>query len=410
MPQRRIYHGNGGKERTMRALLVGLLPLAAAHTTISVSTPAALREAITDGAHIEVTNDMVIDTEFVIPAGYDVEIASSNGATLFATNWASHFRIDGKLRLENLVLTNGSAGIDWEEGCYYYVNGGEACSGGALHVDEGASLVLVDCVVANSSARYGGGLYAIKSDVEIYRSTFEGNQIRKEAGGAIYTHEHNSLKIFESKFVLNGAPKAGALFLGGDTFIHNSKFVENKAVSSNPWGGEGAAIWVNSGTTTISGSAFVDNEASKDGPAIHVYNSFGGLVVVSTTFENNVVNGSTAAISYATLTATAPVVDCADSCDDLGGGTCVPVDCVGCPTSWSTDADTCDGAPCTCHSCHCASQPTFPTPAPVPAHTPTDVWWQSSTTDGAASSALSPFVVLAAIPVLVANGAASLAS
>merc|ERR1739847_3650 len=99
-----------------------------------------------------------IDDAFVIPAGSDVEIASTNGATIVATNWASHFRIDGKLRLENLVLTNGSAGIDWEEGCYYYGNGGEACSGCALHVDEGASLVLVDCVVANSSARYGGGL------------------------------------------------------------------------------------------------------------------------------------------------------------------------------------------------------------------------------------------------------------
>ena len=93
----------------MRVFLVGLLPLAAAHTTISVSTPTALREAITDGAHIEVANDMVIDEEFVIPPDYDVEIASTNGATLFATSLASHFRIDGKLRLENLVLTNGSA-------------------------------------------------------------------------------------------------------------------------------------------------------------------------------------------------------------------------------------------------------------------------------------------------------------
>ena len=387
----------------MRDLLVGLLPLAAAHTTISVSTPTALREAIADGAHIEVANDMVIDEEVVIPAGYDVEIASTNGATLFATNWASHFKIDGKLRLENLVLTNGSAAIDF---CSYLENSGEACSGGALHVDEGASLILVDCVVANSSARYGGALYAIKSDVEIYRSTFEGNQIRKEAGGAIYTHEHNSLKIFESKFVSNGAPKAGALFLGGDTLIHNSKFVENKAVSFDYWGGEGAAIWVNSGTTTISGSAFVDNEATKDGPAIHVYPSTGVLMVVSTTFENNVVNGSTAAISYATFTDTAPVIDCAASCDDLGGGTCVPVDCVGCPTSWSTGAGTCDGAPCTCYSCDCE----WLTAAPTSAPTTSAIWWQSDTTNGAAGVALSPLAFLTVILVLVSNGAPSLES
>ena len=392
----------------MRVFLVGLLPLAAAHTTISVSTPTALREAITDGAHIEVANDMVIDDAFVIPAGSDVEIASTNGATIVATDGASHFRIDGKLRLENLVLTNGSAAFDW---CSYLENSAEACSGGALHVDEGASLILVDCVVANSSARYGGGLYAIKSDVEIYRSTFEGNQIRTEAGGAIYTHEHNSLKIFESKFVLNGAPKAGALFLAGNTFIHNSKFVENKAVSPYYYGGEGAAIWVNSGTTTISGSVFVDNEASKDGPAIHVYPSTGGLVVVSTTFENNVANGSTAAISYATLTAAAPVIECAASCDDFGGGACVPVDCVGCPTTWndaqySTGADTCDGARCTCYSCDCEWLTVAPTSVP----TTSAVWWQSDKTDGAAGSALSPLPFLAAIIVLVSNGAPSLGS
>ena len=52
---------------------------------------------------------MVIDDEIVIPAGSDVEIKSTNGATIVATDGASHFRIGGKLRLDNLVLTNGSA-------------------------------------------------------------------------------------------------------------------------------------------------------------------------------------------------------------------------------------------------------------------------------------------------------------
>ena len=400
LPQPSFTNTRAAK-RTMRAFLVGLLPLAAAHTTISVSTPTALREAITDGAHIEVANDMVIDDAFVIPAGSDVEIASTNGATIVATDGASHFRIDGKLRLENLVLTNGTA---WRTSfCSYNDDGtGESCHGGSLHVDEGASLVLVDCVVANSSGYYGGGLYSLKSDVEIYRSTFKGNHMPKYAGAAIYTQEHNSLKIVESKFVSNEAPVGGALHLDGDTFIYNSEFVGNKAINhAQGWGGEGGAIWINSGGTTISGCAFVNNQADKDGPAIHVYPSIAVLTVVSTTFENNVANGATAAISYATFTASAPVIDCAASCDDPGDGSCVAVDCIGCPTSFTTDTETCDGAPCTCYSCDCASQPSFPTPAPVPAHTPTDVWWQSSTTDGAAGSALSPFFVLAAILVLV---------
>ena len=401
----------------MRAFLVGLLPLAAAHDCPqTVSTPAALRDAIRDGAHIEVVSDMVIDEEIVIPAGYDVEIMSKNRATLFATSSASHFRIDGKLRLDNLVLTNGSATYNF---CSYNDDGtGDSCGGGALHVDEDAKLILVDCVIANSTGRYGGGLYAYKSDVEIYGTTFEGNQIRSEAGGAIYTQWHKSLKIAESKFVSNSAPKAGALFLGGDTEIFDTQFVGNKAAclvgnvhgTVGCWGGEGGGIWLNSGATTISGSTFVNNEATKDGPAIHVYAATANLAVVSTTFQGNIGNGTVADISYAKLNAGPPVIDCEASCDNLGGGTCAPVDCIGCPKGDGP----CDGATCSCYSCDCL-HPSLPTPQPTgPSPSPTvslsnSPWWQSSCggTDFAARIAASPLAVAAVLVIALANVAAA---
>ena len=393
---------------TIRAFaVVGLLlPLAAAQTTISVSTPTALREAIADGAHIEVANDMVIDTQLVIPAGYDVEIASTNGATLFATNWASHFKIDGKLRLENLVLTNGSAVYDGEWRC----NRDESCSGGALHVDEGASLTLVDCVVANSSAQFGGGLYGYKSGtIEIYRTTFAGNYIQNgKAGGAIYTHEHKTLiKIVESAFVSNSAPKSGALHLGGDTNIFDTQFVGNKATSYGTTLGQGGAINVHRGAVTIAGSTFVNNEAVMYGPAVYVYPSSAVLTVVSSIFDGNIGNGT---VSFLRDTSQAPpVIDCVASCDSLGGGTCNPVDCGGCALFGSD----CDLSACSCYSCDCAQStfqptpiPTGPTPLPTRAPTrppfprpttssptlaPTTpiVWWQaagsSRSTDGARS-------------------------
>ena len=402
----------------MRAFLVGLLPLAAAQECVqTVSTPAALRDAIRDGAHIEVASDMLIDEEIVIPAGYDVEIMSKNRATLFATSLASHFRIDGKLRLDNLVLTNGSATYNF---CSYNDDGtGDSCGGGALHVDEDAKLVLVDCVIANSTARYGGGLYAYKSDVEIYGTTFEGNQILSEAGGAIYTQWHKSLKIVDSKFVSNTAPKAGGLFLGGDTEISGTQFVGNKAAclvgnvhgTVSCWGGEGGAIWLHMGAMTVSGSAFINNEATKDGAAIHVYPSSGSLTVVSTTFQGNIVNGTAAEISYAARDAESPLIDCEASCDSLGGGTCAPVDCIGCPTG----AGPCDGATCTCYSCDClhpslpTSQPTGPSPSPT-ASISNSPWWQQSTacaTDVAARIAASPLAVAAVLVMALANVAAA---
>jgi len=406
----------------MRTFLVGLLPLAAAQECVqTVSTPAALRDAIRDGAHIEVASDMLIDEEIVIPAGYDVEIMSKNRATLFATSLASHFRIDGKLRLDNLVLTNGSATYNF---CSYNDDGtGDSCGGGALHVDEDAKLILVDCVIANSTARYGGGLYAYKSDIEIYGTTFEGNQIRSEAGGAIYTQWHKSLKIVKSKFISNSAPKAGALHIGNDAYgtteIFDTQFVGNKAAclvgnvhgTVSCWGGEGGAIWLHMGAMTVSGSAFINNEATKDGAAIHVYPSSGSLTVVSTTFQGNIVNGTAAEISYAARDAESPLIDCEASCDSLGGGTCAPVDCIGCPTG----AGPCDGATCTCYSCDClhpslpTSQPTGPSPSPT-ASISNSPWWQQSTacaTDVAARIAASPLAVAAVLVMALANVAAA---
>ena len=402
----------------MRVFLVGLLPLAAAHTTISVSTPTALREAITDGAHIEVANDMVIDEEFVIPPGYDVEISSTNRATLVATNWASHFRIDGKLRLENLVLTNGTALRNVP--CSIYVGGGAACSGGALHVDEGASLVLVDCVVANSTSGYwGGALYGYKSDViEIYGTTFIGNYVDDccRGGGAIYTHEHKTLvKISGSRFVSNYANKAGALQLGGDTEIFDTQFIGNRATSSSQSMGTGGAVLLHAGALTISGSTFRNNEAVTGG-AIYVYPSTGVLTVISSIFDGNVGDGTISFLKD--TTGQKPVIDCEASCDSLGGGSCTPLECGGCPPG-----DDCDMTACACYSCDCAyptfptPQPTGPSPAPTVTRAPTLAphdasWWRANagTTDGAAGSALSPLAVLAAILVLVANEAASLKS
>ena len=358
---------------------------------------------------------MVIDEEIIIPAGSDVEITSANGATLIATNWARHFRIDGKLRLENLVLTNGTN-----------IGNSRNAYGGAMYVEKGGSLTLVDCIVANSTASYGGGLYAGEStNVEIYRTTFTGNYVRDyKAGGAIYTAYHDSLKVVESLFVANVAPKGGAMQVAADAYgnteIFSTKFVENHATSSYYVPGVGGAIALHLGPLTISGSTFLNNEATVHGPAIFISPPGEVVTVVSTTFEGNVGEPT---VSYDNgdsfgYTNVPPVIDCAATCDGLGGGTCAPVTCAGCPY-WSSD---CNGT-CSCYSCDC-THPTFPTPQPTgpspaptvtraPTLAPHDAsWWRANagTTDGAAGSTLSPLAVLAAILVLVANEAASLKS
>ena len=391
----------------MRAFLGLLLPGAVAHGgALHVSSASALRDAIVNGAQIEIANDIVLDEKVLIPAGYDVEITSSNRATLIATNWAQHFHIKGKLRLENLVLTNAT-NADNER----------RAEGGAMYVANDASLVLVDCIVANSTASFGAGLFAGESsNVEIYRTTFTGNDVGDyRGGGAIYTDKHRSLKIAESLFVANMAPKGGAIQAAadafGDTEIFNTKFVGNKATSS--YSGMGGAIALHLGPLTISGSTFLNNEATVHGPAIFISPPGEVVTVVSTTFEGNVGEPT---VSYDNgesfgYTSVPPVIDCAATCDGLGGGTCAPVTCAGCPYLSNDCTET-----CTCSSCDC-TYPTFPTPQPTgpspaptvtraPTLAPHDAsWWRANagTTDGAAGGAISPLAVLVAILVLVSS-------
>ena len=395
------------------AFLLGLLPAAVAHGgALHVSSTSTLRDAIADGVQIEVANDMVIDEEIIIPAGADVEITSANGATLIATNWARHFRIEGKLRLENLVLTNGTN-----------IGNSRSAYGGAMYVANDASLVLMDCIVANSTASFGGGLYAGESaNVEIYRTTFTGNIVRGfKAGGAIYTNKHRTLKIAESLFVANIAPKGGAIQAAadpyGDTEIFNTNFVGNKDNSTRYVPGLGGAICLHTGPLTISGSTFLNNEATLHGSAIFIAPPSVLVTVVSTTFQGNVPEPTVSFDTGQGLGDTGlspPVIDCSATCDGLGGGTCAPVDCAGCPYFATDCSET-----CACSSCDCAyptfptPQPTGPSPSPTATRAPTMVptaprdesWWRANagTTDGAAGGALSPLAVLAAILVLVLN-------
>ena len=289
-----------------------------------------------------------------------------------------------------------------------------------MYVANDASLVLVDCIVANSTASFGAGLFAGESsNVEIYRTTFTGNYVRDyKAGGAIYTAYHDSLKVVESLFVANVAPKGGAMQVAADAYgnteIFSTKFVENHATSSYYVPGVGGAIALHLGPLTISGSTFVDNIAATHGSAIYISPPGEVVTIVSTTFEGNVGEGTLTFLSGQT----APALDCAATCDGLGGGTCAPVTCAGCPYLSNDCTET-----CTCSSCDC-TYPTFPTPQPTgpspaptvtraPTLAPHDAsWWRANagTTDGAVGSALSPLAVLAATLVLVANGAASLKS
>jgi|GEM_PF-4458651 len=149
----------------------------------------------------------------------------------------------GTTKVENTTFLNNSVT-------------GEEASGGAIYVNEGASVSVVNC-------------------------TLEGNKAGKN-GGAVFTNEAaKALDITGSYFTGNEAPcNGGAVYtLVGGTYEGNT-FSKNKA------GESGGALFAGFGTVTLKDDTFDGNAATAyNGGA--VFNFGADLVIDGGTYKNN---------------------------------------------------------------------------------------------------------------------------
>ena len=326
---------------------------------VKVSTYDALNAAVLNGDHkILVESDITFAAPIEIPAGKNIRIYSKGSRqTLDGNGETQLFRVDGTLTLQNLVLAEGYATNGF---CSYTENSGEACGGGAVHVDVDAHLIVDGCAFRDSQARYGGAIYTYGGAVDVSGSTFAENGAY-EAGGAVWTYAHVALSISNCEFTGNVAIKAGAVFTGGDTTIADSTFSGNVATASEPsdddhaggfWGGEGGAIWVNEDTVRVDRCAFEGNRARTEGAAIYVRN-LGEAVVAATTFSGNQADcdGVVTTGRYSCVeglddvhpASDRAVVDCRDDCPGGSVGACAPVGdgvCQSCACELETGAST----------------------------------------------------------------------
>ena len=116
----------------------------------------------------------------------------------------------------------------------------------------------------NSGGR-GGALYLMGSDVEISRSTFDGNKATGQAGdragqgGAAFLESASTVGIVNSTFYENeSAGPGGAVYFdvaitGDMSAIYYSTFVNNKS------GGGGGALYTQAGTLYFGATAMVGN-------------------------------------------------------------------------------------------------------------------------------------------------------
>lgn len=121
------------------------------------------------------------------------------------------------------------------------------------------------------------------------------------SGGAIYSN--GIMNLTNVQFIKNSVKninaEGGAIrAINNTTTMNNVRFENNEAVGSNSTGG--GAIYLKDAETSIKGSTFIGNKASGKvvlGGAIK--STYGDIVLLSSTFKNNVAQGSNYAIGGA---------------------------------------------------------------------------------------------------------------
>jgi predicted outer membrane repeat protein len=233
------------------------------------------------------------------------------------------------LRLENLTLTGGQiVGND----------------GGGVYVSDG-SLQIVNCVISDNRARYGGGVYQWNAGrVDVIGSRIERNQATQDGGGL---YVYGDAALTNTWVLTNTANRhGGGLHVGaGRADVLGGLFAGNQATSGN-----GGGINLNN-SISLSGTQFISNTAGQDGGGLLQWNAGQQVNVTNVRFERNQAarNGGGLCVSQgatATLTSSVFVSNTTDAAttETRGGGAYV---------SGSTQvlSSTFRGNEATCSSC-----------------------------------------------------------
>jgi hypothetical protein len=169
--------------------------------TSNAATFLALRNAVSDGAVLNITTDIAFSSEISIKA-ISVRFNSSVSAVLSTGGACRILSVSagGRLLVNGLVLT-----------------GGWSLSGGAISVS-GATLPLTACKMSsNTAAHNGGGVYLTNSSGTFRDFAFMSNHATYDGGGGFITDSTNGLFIgclFSSNSV---GDDGGGLYVGTGT-------------------------------------------------------------------------------------------------------------------------------------------------------------------------------------------------
>ena len=288
------FHARGG----LALAAAGLLPLSAGAADFTVDTLSdneadgfTLREAIVlangnseadtigfaDGltgiltltqGQLQVSGDLTIEG----PGQDLLTISGNNSSRIFEF-------IGGTSELSGLTLSDGNSEFDGN-------------TGGAILVDSGAELTVLNSTISGNSATYGGGGIYNLGTLSVLNSTLSGNSANFGGGignrGGIGNSSRGTLSVINSTFSGNSANVGGGIRNRGELSVTNCTLSDNSA-DDNGGGIDNGS----SGTLSVINSTLSGNSALRTGGGINILDSIGGITtlsVINSTFSGNSAN------------------------------------------------------------------------------------------------------------------------
>jgi len=238
---------------------------------------------------IVLTSTLTIDKALIIDGSdHAITINGNDAVRVF------HVSADTHATFNHLTITHGQTNTpEWPEISPFYP------VGGAIKIESGAVVTLIDCVVDRNVATYydagwneyyglGGAIFNLGT-LSVSGTIFSDNVAASRtgyvigAGGAI--HNQGTLFVSGSTFTGNAAESGGAICSSFDTTmtVENSTFTGNSA----PCGGGAIS---GSGTSTVSGCTISGNQSPGgwcEGGAAGIENRGGIMTVSNSTISGN---------------------------------------------------------------------------------------------------------------------------
>ena len=262
----------------------------------SIQTTFAANITINDtstGGILAAINDMAVnpgDTIFLDSGTYnklnnDTNITITKNVTIQGNGPTDSVIIDAR-RLSRIFNLSNNLNVTFIN--ITFINGyvpsenGAAISNGISNATT-TSITLINCTFIDNVAEEGGAIYNWGSNLNVFNSTFIGNNATSGVGGAIHNYGSN-VQVDKSNFINNSADDGGGAIynhMGNNFSVTNSNFRGNEANTS-----DGGAIYNNNGTDfTITNSNFTNNRAFLGGA---IYNTNGAnFSVFNSNFTNN---------------------------------------------------------------------------------------------------------------------------